>query len=49
MGRTVCTEPQCLYKGALNFPYLYGQVGYVLSHIMSFATKLVMISTVMFA
>ena len=21
MGRTVCTEPQCLYKGAL-YPYL---------------------------
>jgi len=22
MGRTVCTEPQCLYKGAL-YRYLY--------------------------
>ena len=23
MGRTVCTQPQCLYKGAL-YLYLYG-------------------------
>ena len=22
MGRTACTEPQCLYKGAIN-PYLF--------------------------
>jgi len=21
MGRTACTEPQCLYKGALYLPY----------------------------
>ena len=23
MGRTACTEPQCLYKGALYFTLLY--------------------------
>ena len=26
MGRTACTEPQCLYKDAL-YLFLYGQVG----------------------
>jgi len=23
MGRTPCTEPQCLYKGTLYFTYIY--------------------------
>jgi len=23
MGRTACTEPQCLYKGALYFTYMF--------------------------
>ena len=28
MGRTACTEPQCLYKGALHlYPYLYSPYG----------------------
>ena len=30
MGRTACTEPKCLYKGALYFtvePYLYSPYG----------------------
>jgi hypothetical protein len=30
MGRTACTEPQCLYKGALYFTvelYLYSPYG----------------------
>ena len=28
MGRTVCTEPQCLYKGTLYLLYLCGKGGY---------------------
>jgi len=32
MGRTACTEPQCLYKGALYF-YLYLQLRAVRSHL----------------
>ena len=30
MGRTACTEPQCLYKGALYlylFIYVFGETG----------------------
>jgi len=36
MGRTACTEPQCLYRGALNLylhvfiPYLYDIYFYLL-------------------
>jgi hypothetical protein len=26
MGRTACTEPQCLYKGALYFLLTFGSV-----------------------
>ena len=29
MGRTACTEPQCLYKGALYLLYLLCNVVYV--------------------
>ena len=25
MGSTACTEPQCLYKGALYFLFLYSK------------------------
>jgi len=31
MGRTACTEPQCLYKGAL-YLYLYTQTHYAVMH-----------------
>ena len=27
MGRTACTEPQCLYRGDLYFTFLLGYVG----------------------
>ena len=34
MGRTACTEPQCLYKGAL-YPFYPGSVGNVLKELIA--------------
>jgi len=36
MGRTACTEPQCLYKGALYFNYMWRTVLYKLNMILPY-------------
>ena len=40
MGRTACTEPQCLYKGDLYLYYLYPWWGKVSFHFSSNSTLL---------
>jgi len=32
VGRTACTEPQCLYKGALYFTFFYPYYSSTITH-----------------
>ena len=47
MGRTACTEPQCMYKGALYLYFSFGKCYYMMRFYYLFLKKYILSYTYM--